>query len=67
MGAVPVWSTERPGSPTSIGHRMTPDGHGRPTTPVCGRSTEGLWFRRDHEWHEVPPGQRCDECGARVP
>ena len=42
-------------------------GYRRPTTPICGRSTDGLWFRRDHEWHQVPPGQRCDECNVHVP
>ena len=43
-----LWSTHRQGDPRSIEHLMQPDGHGRPTSPVCGLSTEGLWFRRDH-------------------
>jgi hypothetical protein len=43
---------------------MEPDGHGRPTMPVCGISTEGLWFRRDHVWAQVPERQRCRDCEA---
>jgi len=57
-----VWSTKRPGDPASIGHRMTPDAHGRPTTPFCGLTTEGLWFRRDHDWGQGPEPQRCRGC-----
>lgn len=30
--------------------------------PVCGCSTEGLWFRRDVEWERVPAPQRCGGC-----
>ena len=42
---------KRQGDPASIGYWMRPDGFGRPTTLVCGRSTEGRWFRRDRgEW-----------------
>ena len=64
MGAVPLWSTGPPGAPSSIGHRMQPDAHGRPTTPLCGCSTHGLWFRRDHRWEQVPQAQRCAVCSS---
>jgi hypothetical protein len=33
---------------------------------VCGRTTEGLFFRRDHGWDRVPAGQRCPECERAV-
>jgi hypothetical protein len=64
MALMPVWSTRRQGDPSSLAHRMKPDAHGRPTTSACGRSTDGLWFRRDVEWERVPETQRCPECGA---
>jgi hypothetical protein len=59
-----LWSTRRQGDPLAVGHRMEADGHGRPTSPMCGCSTEGLWFRRDHEWERVPMAQRCPDCAA---
>jgi len=63
---VPVWSTRRAGDPASVGHRMEADGFGRPSSPVCGLSSEGLYFRRDHSWADVPAAQRCEACdGAR--
>lgn len=62
MELMPVWSTRKPGDPASVGHRMLDDFHGRPMSPVCGCSTEGLWFRRDHEWSQVPGRQRCSIC-----
>jgi len=43
---------------------MIDDAHGRPGDPVCGRSTEGLFFRRDHGWPQVPEHQRRHACGA---
>ena len=57
-----VWSTKRPGDPASVGHRMPEDDHGRPAGPLCGASSHGLWFRRDHEWADVPERQRCFAC-----
>lgn len=62
LEGVPVWSTRRAGDPASVGHRMEADGFGRPSSPVCGLSTEGLYFRRDHSWDNVPEGQRCPAC-----
>ena len=64
IGALPVWSTKRPDDPASIGHRMQPDSHGRPMTPVCLRTTNGLWFRRNFAWNDVPEHQRCPDCAA---
>lgn len=60
--SVPVWSTLRAGDPASVGHRMADDEYGRPSVPVCGASSEGLYFRRDHDWGDVPEAQRCDAC-----
>ena len=63
---MPCWST------TSIGHRTQDDAYepcgpdGRPTSPVCGRSTEGLYFRRDHHWEQVPERQRCPRCDEGI-
>ena len=48
----------------SIAHLMEPDSYGRPTSPLCGIGTKGLWFRRDHKWENVPPRQRCPQCEA---
>lgn len=64
IDVVPVWSTRRQGDPTSIGHRMVGDEHGRPGLPVCGGSTHGLWFRRDVTWERVPEPQRCRSCAG---
>jgi len=61
-----LWSTHRQGDPRSIAHQMEPDGHGRPTSPLCGCSTEGLFFRRDHDWSHVPPAQRCRRCAQAI-
>jgi hypothetical protein len=30
--------------------------------PVCGASSDGLYFRRDHEWGDVPERQRSEAC-----
>ena len=50
---MPVWSTKRVVTPRSIGHRMEPDGHGQPMSPVCGITTEGLFFRMQLEWDQA--------------
>lgn len=59
---VPVWSTLPPGEPGSIGHRMSTDTHGRPSPPVCGQTSNGLWFRLGVEWDDIPERQRCRAC-----
>lgn len=59
---VPVWSTKRQGDPSSVGHRMEGDEYGRPSSPVRGASSDGLYFRRDHDWSDVPERQRCEAC-----
>jgi hypothetical protein len=59
---VPVWSTKRQGDPSSVGHRMLDDDHGRPMSPVCGLSSHGLFFRAWTDWERVPSPQRCDAC-----
>lgn len=41
---------------------MVGDGYGRPTSPACGLSSEGLFYRRDHDWEDVPERQRCPGC-----
>lgn len=61
---MPVWSTRRAGDPASVGHLMVDDGYGRPAPPACGASSEGLFFRRDHDWADVPEGQRCEGCAV---
>lgn len=61
---MPVWSTRAPGDPSSVGHRMTNDDHGRPGPPVCACSTEGLYFRQDFAWDRVPIAQRCFACAG---
>lgn len=55
-----LWSTGPPGDPTSIGHLMRGDLHGRPITPVCGVAREHT-AREHHELlvteqlHEASP------------
>jgi hypothetical protein len=65
ISPMPVWSTRRAGDPASIGHRMIDDSFGRPTLPACGLSSDGLFFRRDHDWEQVPERQRCRLCGSQ--
>jgi hypothetical protein len=62
LRGVPVWSSLPQGDPMSVGHRMDEDGYGRASLPVCGRTSEGLFFRRDVRWDQVPVGQRCARC-----
>jgi hypothetical protein len=59
---VPVWSTRRKGDPASVGHRMAGDGYGRPSSPVCGLSSDGLFFRAWTDSEQVPERQRCEAC-----
>ena len=58
-------STGPQGDLTSVGHRMVDDSYGRPGTPVCGCSTNGLWFRRDVSGERVPVAQQCSACAQR--
>ena len=58
-----LWS-HRPGDPEPVAHQAQP-GRGRLRTPLCGASIKGLWFRRDHDWLQVPAPQRCPECEVR--
>lgn len=59
-----LWSTGPQGDPNSIGHLMAPDGHGRPTSPVCGISTELSWFPERVE-DLRPAKQVCRGCLVR--
>lgn len=63
---VPVWSTRSQGNPTSIRYRMAHDDHGRPGSPMCRCSTEGLYFSRDVEWTCVPERQRRTSCTMAI-
>lgn len=63
---MPGWSTGPKGAPGSVGHRMGRDHHGRPGSPLCGCSTDGLWWRGELDWEQVPPAQRCPDSDRPV-
>lgn len=46
----------------AVAHRMHEDFHGRPTAPLCGLGTHGLWLRAWTSWECVPVGRRCPPC-----
>lgn len=62
ISLMPVWSTLAQGDPASVGHRMSHDDHGRPGPPICSCSTNGLYFRKDLTWEQVPLTHRCVAC-----
>lgn len=64
--AMALWSTGPPGDPTSVGHLQLEDYHGRPTGPLCGLSSNGLYYRVQLSWEAVPGAQRCPECDERA-
>lgn len=57
-----IWSTGPAGDPRAVAHAMPKDAHGRVDTPVCGRTTHGLWLRAHTDWENVPTGRRCRSC-----
>lgn len=64
---MPVWSTAPPGDPTAVAHRMHEDFHGRPTLPICGRTSHGLYLRAWTDWDRVPLERRCGPCDVPPP
>lgn len=57
-----LWATEPKGHPRALVHRMAGDDAGRPSDPVCGVSTDGLFLWAEVEWEAVGRVLRCPVC-----